>query len=430
MLNNSQNQVRAHGDPYDGNVLTAELGPILSGTDALQHLIFKPPLPPADIDTIPPHVRIHYLMDVRDLHVPSLIERQLFQSVDLMVRRGYRQRDPARAATWARVSNEPLNGTILLPTAHAAAVEGISGVGKTQGCLRSLYSFPRQIIEHERFPHVAGSFAQVVWLSVEVPASGKSADLARALMSAWDEATKGARFAEWLGKDKITNGMRALDEWRQVAVGHFLGVLHLDEIQNLFKLGSLERRAKRKGLGDGPEISIVEDQVLRWLLYLTNSGQIPLLVSGTPDGIGALSKRLSTLERINTCGYHAFEPFHGHNAPEYRKWFLGMLGQYQYVHNKLSVDDDLAKLIFELTGGIQRIIIALWVAAHRVAFERSTDDLRLEDFAVAARTWLAPIAPAVAALRTGDARGMARYEDVVRSDSALWAKFWSDFQAA
>lgn len=37
-------------------------------------------------------------------------------------------------------------------------------------------------------------------------------------------------------------------------------------------------------------------------LYLTNSGQIPLLVSGTPDGIGALTKRLSTLERITTMG--------------------------------------------------------------------------------------------------------------------------------
>lgn len=430
MTIDSQDNAHASSDPYYGNVLTAGLGPIPSKRDALRQLLFKPTLPPANIDTIPPHVRIHYLMDVRDLHVPSLIERQLLQSVDLMVRRGYRQRDPARAATWARVSNEPLNGAILLPTAHAAAVEGISGVGKTEGCLRSLYSFPRQLIEHERFPHVAGSFTQVVWLSVEVPASGKSADLARALMSAWDEATGGTRFAEWLGKDRITNGMRALDEWRQVAVAHFLGVLHLDEIQNLFKLGSLERRAKRKGLADAPELSVVEDQVLRWLLYLTNSGQIPLLVSSTPDGIGALSKRLSTLERINTCGYHAFEPFHDHNAHEFRRSFLGTLGRYQYVRKKLSVDDELAKLIFELTGGIQRIIIALWVAAHRVAFERSTDDLRLEDFAVAARTWLAPIAPAVAALRTGDARGMARYEDVVRSDSALWAKFWSDVQAA
>ena len=38
--------------------------------------------------------------------------------------------------------------------------------------------------------------------------------------------------------------MRALEEWRQVARAHILGVLHLDEIQNLFKLN---QRLTRNG---------------------------------------------------------------------------------------------------------------------------------------------------------------------------------------
>lgn len=428
MENESHNQRITYADPYEGNVLIAGLGPIPSDVDALRHLLIRPK-PPSDVGAIPRHVRRHSAMDVCDLHLPSLIERQLLDSVGLMVRRGYRYRDPELAATWVAVSGESVRRIAPLPVAHAAAVEGISGVGKTQGCLRSLQIFPSQVIAHARFPRLSGPFQQVVWLSVEVPPSGKSSDLARALMAAWDEATGGARFAEWLAKDKITNGMRALDEWRQVAVSHFLGVLHLDEVENLFKLSSLARRSKRKGVGDTPELSIVEDQVLRWLLHLTNSGQIPLLVSGTPDGIGALSKRLSTLQRLNTCGYHAFEPFQDHNAPEFRRSFLGTLGRYQYVRDRLPIDDDLAKLIIELTGGVHRIIIALWVAAHRVALERTTDDLRLEDFATAARKWLAPLAPAVAALRTGDAQQMARYEDLMRSDSPLWAKYWAEIQA-
>jgi hypothetical protein len=35
--------------------------------------------------------------------------------------------------------------------------------------------------------------------------------------------------------------MRMLNEWLQVASIHFLGVLHLDEIQNFFRIQSLNR---------------------------------------------------------------------------------------------------------------------------------------------------------------------------------------------
>ena len=412
-------------DPYAGNVLTQGLGEILSPKDALAALIYLPPLPEA-LGGMPRHVRLHLLMDVRDLHVPSLIERQLQQTIGLMIRQGYKYRDPHLSTTWAAISGESQRRGILLPQAVAASVEGLSGVGKTQACLRCLHGFPRQVIPHASFPRMEGGLQQSVWLSVEVPPSGKAGDLARALMAAWQNVMGGHRFDSWLAKEKIQDGMRALDEWRQVAVAHFLGILHLDEVQNLFKLGSLKQRTDRKGAGDAPALSIVEDQVLRWLLYLTNSGQIPLLVSGTPDGIGALTKRLSTLERLNTVGYHPFEPIRLTTGKELESSFLGVLARYQYVRKPVTMDDTLARLVIDLTGGIPRIIIALWVAAHRVAFERTQDDLRIEDFTKAASTWLAPLAPAIAALQTKDASKMSRFEDLVRRDTTFWATFWQN----
>lgn len=411
------------GDPYAGNVLIQGLGEILSPKDTLAALIYLPPRPHA-MDGVPRHVRLHQLMDVRDLHIPSLIERQLQQTVGLMVRQGYKYRDPRLSTTWAAISGESQRRGILLPQATAASVEGLSGVGKTQACLRCLHGFPRQVIAHESFPRMEGGLQQPVWLSVEVPPSGKAGDLARALMEAWRHATGSNRFDSWLSKEKISDGMRALDEWRQVAVAHFLGMLHLDEVQNLFKLGSLKQRTDRKRAGDSTALSIVEDQVLRWLLYLTNSGQIPLLVSGTPDGIGALTKRLSTLERLNTVGYHPFEPIHLTTGKALESGLLGFLAGYQYVRQPIAMDDKLARLIIDLTGGVQRIVVALWVAAHRVAFERSQDDLRMEDFTKAASTWLAPLAPAIAALQTKDPMKMSRYEDLVLRDTAFWATFW------
>lgn len=407
---------------YAGNILVSRLGSIPAPMDMLRTLIWLPEKP-VNMAMVPKHIRAHQLLDVLDFHFPSSIELQLLQTTDLMIRKSYKYRDPRLATTWGAISGEVRRGSGFLAPALAASVEGLSGVGKTQASLRCLRYFP-QIIRHEEFPRLEGGLSQTVWLSVEAPPSGKSSDMARALMTAWKDATQSSRFDHWLGKDKIVDGMRALDEWRQVANSHFLGVLHLDEVQNLFKLGSLKHRRDRKGAGDVAELSIVEDQLLRWLLHLNNSGQISLLFSGTPDGIGALTRRLSTLERINTCGYHPFDPIVHQPGRPIDGTFLGQLSHYQYVPGRITMDDQLVNLIIELTGGIQRLVIALWVAAHRVAFARSADDLSLEDFTKAASTWLAPIAPAVAALRSGDATRMGRYEDLSVRDTIFWERFW------
>jgi hypothetical protein len=244
-------------------------------------------------------------------------------------------------------------------------------------------------------------------------------------MEAWEATTDERRFGDWLDKDTIRDGMRALDEWRQVATSHFLGLLHLDEIQNLFKLQNLRQRKTRKGASALPELSIVEDRALRWILQLNNTAHIPLLVSGTPDGIGALSKRLSTLQRLNSFGYHELHPIAfvpGQDPPGGP--LMGVLARYQYVKTRLTVDDNVVRNIIDLTGGVQRLIIALWFAAHRVAFERDSDDLRLEDFHTAATTWLAPLIPAVAALRSRDPTKMALYHDLLPHNAAFWTSFW------
>lgn len=412
-------------DPYKGNVLIDYLPPIPSPKSALRSLLYKPRLP-SNMAAIPTHIRLHYLAQVCDLHVPTEIERQLLQTIDLMVRQSYSYRDPLKPSTWASVSGEAERAGIRLQQAKAAAVEGIAGVGKTQACLRGLHALGPQTIRHESFPKLVGGLTQVVWISVEVPASGKSADLARELMSAWDAATGHSRFSSILSKVTIPNGMGALEEWRQVAVSSFLGVLHLDEVQNLFKIASLKQRASRSGPSARPELSIVEDQVLRWILHLTNTGQVPLLASGTPDGIGALTRRLSTMQRLQTAGYHRFDPFTDPESPRFRKHFLETLGEYQYVQHRLPVDSTLSQVLIELTAGIPRVIIALWVAAHRVAFERKDDDLKISDFTEAARTWLAPLAPAISAIQRGDAAEMSKYEDLVSRDTSFWANFWSN----
>lgn len=418
-------------DPYAGNILTQGLGPILSRQQSLAKLTYLPPLPPRDIGNMPKHIRMHLLMTLRDFHIPSMEGGRLVETIDLMVRPSYRYRDPKSAQTWGMIGGEPLLHKTPRAPATAAAIVGHSGSGKTEAILRGLNLYPQQVITHNTFPHFVGKHQQVVWQSIDVPASGRASDLAANLMTTWD-ATMAKysppdaprRFEAALAKDR-RDGSKMLDEWRQVASSHFLGLLHLDEVQNFFRLQSLEKRKKRANETGGLELSIVEDQCLKWILTLTNTCQMPVLLSGTPDGIGALSKRLSNTERIISSGYHQFPLFEDAKSPVFFEGFFKQLANYQFVQKRLEVTPEFATLIIELTGGVPRIIIALWIAAHRIAFERKEDDLRIDDFNRAAATYLAPIAPAIAALRSKDPQRMARYEDLIARDDGFFSTFWS-----
>lgn len=411
-------------DPYEGNILIQGLGHLRSRLEVMKSLTELPKVP-LSMDGIPPHVAMHMLMELRDFHLPSVEECRLHETIELMVRQNYRYLDPKIAVTWSTVSGEHLTVNPKRAPAFGAAVIGHSGTGKTEAILRCLRSYPLQVIRHDTFPRMLAGHKQVTWLSINVPPSGRTVDLATDLMREWDRVMGSSRFDFELSKGR-RDGMKMLDSWRQVASAHFLGILHLDEVQNLFKLATLKKRRSKRGLEEGaPELSLVEDQFLKWILILMNTWQVPLLLSGTPDGIAALTRRLSTAERIVTSGYHAFHHFESPTDSTFRNIFLEQLGRYQYVRNKLPVDDQLAELIIELTGGIQRLIVALWIAAHRVALERNKGDLLLSDFKKASNTYLAPVAPAVAAFRSGDPKQMSRYEDLLPREGAFWAQFWN-----
>lgn len=416
-------------DPYAGNILIDGLGPILTREEAYRALLYLPP-PPRKPGEIPAHLRLHQLQGLRDLHIPSSEGSRIQQTVDMMVRQGYRYRDPRLAATWSQVGGEPIKHKTPRAPSRGALIVGHSGTGKTEAILRALNCYPEQVITHASFPNIEGPHRQMVWLSVDVPASGRSTDLAANLMTTWSIAMERAtnapytRFKAILSRDR-RDGLKMLDEWKQVALSHFLGILHLDEVQNFFKLATLRHRKGSKARQEAPELSIVEDQCLRWILTLLNTWEIPVIFSGTPDGAAALTqKRQSTGQRVGSS-YHKLLPFDGPDHPEFREFLFKQLLRHQYVKHALPDSDGLRKMVFELTAGIPRLVIALWIAAHRVALERDDDTLRLEDFRHAALRYLGPVQNAVLALRSGDPAKMARFDDLVATDDGFWASVWS-----
>lgn len=410
-------------DPYAGNILVSALGDIPSAQE-LMRFLWHAPEKPAHIASVPVHVRIHWLIQICDLHLPRLGELHFAQSVDLALRHSYRYRDPAHPATWSQLLQEPGYRPALPMPPCVVTLEGISGTGKTTAANRILRRYP-QLIRHETFPCMASAVWQVPWLSVGVPASGRSSDLARTLMEAWHKAVAPAgvglerRFQKEI-YDKRMTAQDKLAEWSQVAATHFLGLLHLDEIQNLFKLETLAQRRRRqmrpgKGKSKQPPhmgLPVADDGLLKWILMLANNGPWTLCISGTQDGIRAMESRCATGQRLATGGYHEFKRFAAHD-PEFDQLFLPTLLGLQYVAHPLEDSPVLRTVLLDLTAGIPRMLIALWIHAQRIALERREDRLRIEDLHQAAKTLLAPAMPAIHALNSGDPRLMEQFEDLL-----------------
>jgi len=427
-------------DPYAGNILVTPLGPIKDRQTVAAGLTYLPEVPDQP-GQIPRHLRMHYLIRLHDFHWPSLEGFRIQESLDLMLRDSYRYRDPKVPGTWSIIGNEKLAHQTPRAPAMAAVIVGHSGSGKTESILRPLSLYPQQVVTHETFPNICGKHRQLIWLSTDVPASGRSDDLAANLMSAFDDVMAKhvpdwqGRFATLLNRSR-RDGQKMLDEWRQVAAAHFLGLLHLDEVQNFFKLPTLEKRRSRSAKASDLQLSIIEDQCLKWILTLTNTWQIPIILSGTPDGVGALMRRFANTQRFVGGGYHPVKHFNSALDPAFFNdnpaipGFLNILGRYQFVAKPLEIDRNIAIKVHSLTGGIPRLIVALWIAAHRIALESPKNDLLSQDhLQKAAETYLAPVKEAVQALLSNDPRLIARFEDLMPRDDNFWPTFWTSMHS-
>ena len=93
-------------NPYAGNILIAGLGPLRSREEVGINLTELPPYPLRSITQLPAHVVLHYLMELRDLHLPCIEDMRLRETIEMMVRQNYRYMNPKTPQAWATVSGD------------------------------------------------------------------------------------------------------------------------------------------------------------------------------------------------------------------------------------------------------------------------------------------------------------------------------------
>jgi hypothetical protein len=194
---------------------------------------------------------------------------------------------------------------------------------------------------------------------------------------------------------------------KRVAATHFLGLLVIDEFQNL---------SVAKGGGD--------EKMLNYFVELVELIGVPLLLIGTYKAIGLLSKTMRNARRATGDGYLEFK----RHAPDSVEWRLLVYGiwYYQWVKSPIALpdlkgdpelirefDEKIVYPLYDLTQGITSVLVIIFMQAQWRALRADEETI---DEALLKETYnecLKILHPALNALRSGKLEDLKSFDDLL-----------------
>lgn len=380
---------------YDGNPLIRALPPIPSFKEVVVQL---QALPAFDLKEsfLDGRVRAHAI--ARLLHgffQPLNHHLELEAKISLMIRQGYIGRNPANGAWYShlqngyrRVEEEDLDAAVyqdISSTASSLSLFGCSGCGKTRTLERILGMYP-QALHHAEY-----NITQLVYLKVDCPIDG---DLDELCLSFFNQVDKvlGTRYSLSHGRKKLGT-KRLLASMCQVANLHALGVLIIDEVQNL-------NEAKSGGA----------EKMHNFFVSLVNTIGVPIIQVGTHRASKFFQRTFRAARRISGLGSIRWD-----RLPKDEHWtkLLNRLWKYQWLRDAKPLDEALDATMYELTQGVMDIVVKLFALAQIRAIVAGVEYISPPLLRKVFEDEFKPVHPMLAALRSGRPELVAKYDDLL-----------------
>lgn len=358
---------------------------------------------------LPPHLRTHAAMDLLHFFQPLPIHLRLEGMVSRMLRDGYLARNPLDPAYRGNL-RERLDcfkegrgvAPRYQPTASSFSIVGMSGVGKSTG-MKSVLSLYPQVIIHSRFRERNFTVLHVVWINLECPKDGSLTALCVEFFKTIDDLLGTTYTKDYAKKGRNIQELTLF--MAVVAAEHHLGVLVIDEIQDLSV-------AKSGGA----------TQVLNFFVKLVNTIGLPVVLIGTYKAIPIISSEFRLARRGSGQGdlvwdrmYYADLPNKKKKTGEDEDWptFMEQLWDLQYVKEKCPLTKDLSEALYEVSYGITDLAIRIYMAAQIRAIETGLELITADLIRSAYRDDFRLVNRILEALKSGDISPINKLEDVL-----------------
>jgi hypothetical protein len=406
---------------YRGNPCIEALPRILSGDEATDLLEKKPPYV-EEARKWPTHLRIHEIRGIQEVRIVLPKNLLMEQMLSCAIRDGLVGRNPLRERHFQRIrelskavgeawgkdargkyaESDLVFERDLDTGSYGFTVIGISGGGKTAALAMALSLLPRVII-HSNYNGKALLLLQLPYIKLECPRDGSIRGLLLSFFKKVDEKL-GTKYFE-----RYTRGGRAtVDEMVEymveVSLRHALGLLCIDEIQNL-----VEVRTSPKAMLD-------------FLVQLNNSIGVPVVLVGNYKAGRLFKKGLSYARRGSGQGAMTI-----HKMEKGLVWemFLKEMWQYQYTRTETPLSRELLDALYDESQGIPDIAIKILILAQARAMalgahkKNSPETITPAMIKWVARNSLQLLQPVLEALRTNDFKKLDEFDDVTIDMDAL-----------
>lgn len=389
-------------EDYRNNPLLEALPPIWDDKTVVNKLASKPIFNASERD-LPVHLRLHCVQRIsRDFFRPLSRHLELQQSISRLIRDGYVGRNPltpnyafrARKDAYELIMQGNTSGyPVNTPTSAGFALVGISGIGKSSSLLRILQMYP-QVILHRKYrgQDMPAPF-QIVWLKMDCPHDGSIRGLCLNFLLAVDSLV-GTKYYK---KNVTKNPDELLPLMAQAAAVHCLGVLVIDEIQNL-----QEAKDDRAA------------QMLNFFVQLVNTIGLPVILVGTYKALPALNGEFRNARRNSGQGDATWHHF---KKDEEWTWLLQGLWKYQWTDKKVELDQEFIDVMYEESQGISDIAIKLFMLTQWRALDKELESVTPGLISSVAKDRLTLIRPALEALRSGKKAQIQKFADIYDSVS-------------
>ncbi|WP_416761915.1 ATP-binding protein [Roseateles sp. So40a] len=284
-------------------------------------------------------------------------------------------------------------------TASSEALLAIPGMGKSTTIRRVLASYPQVIY------HPDAHLFQVTYLHIEMPREGASfKSLGIQIISQLDQLIPDAGYYErYVSKGRFS-GLNLLHIASRLMNEHYLGLLVVDEIQNITK-------------------SSGDDQVMMTdLVSLCNVSRIPQLYVGTNQASKVLTKDLRQARRSIGPGLGDWSPLPKWNRADVDgklvnvagEWhdFIDQLWRYQWTRKSVPLTEELYNTIFDCTQGVIDLALKLFIIAQVRAMLDGTETLSKELLLDVFRKDMHFVHEIVGALASGNPKKLSKFPDV------------------
>jgi hypothetical protein len=381
---------------YNQNPLIQALPPTFDNEDFIELVADNPKYSIQETHLIGPE-RFHCIARLSSYFDPQSKTINLNNDISILIKRGYLARNPFKPVFALRSqqiyeaiqnsSGKNLERYIIQPTsASGLTLIGPSGMGKTTNLHRILNLYP-QVIFHPEL-----STYQIVWLKIDCPHAGSLKGLCIDIFLAIDRLL-GTNYCNKFGSRSNTEDLM-LAQVAQLAHTHHLGVLVIDEMQNLVTA----HRGK--------------DDLLNFLVKMDNIIGVPVIKIGTNEALPILQGNFRNARRGTGEGSIIWDRMQ--NDDDDWKYFVGNLWEFQWTKNIVMLSPELEEVFYDETQGIIDVAIKLFrMVQYRSIALNGDEKITVDLIKKVAKDGLFLLKPMLDALRNNDEREMLLYKDIM-----------------